>query len=79
MPLIAELLKEASTRTQLIVATHSPLLVDHLGKEHICVTELDEDGATTIKRATEMDIDNWMKDFTLGDLWLQGHLGGNPW
>ena len=78
--LIGELLVDASTRTQLIVATHSPQLLNELQKEHICVVETDKEGASTITRASEKpDIDAWLKNFTLGETWLQGNLGGKPW
>ena len=37
-----------------------------------------EDGATTIRRLEEKEFKHWLEDFTLGDLWLMGKLGGRP-
>ena len=47
IPTIAELLIEASERTQLIVTTHSSMLVSAIGQTHpdaVVVCERDENG-----------------------------------
>ena len=75
--LIAELIQFASERTQLIVATHSPQLVNYFQVSEIAVVEK-ENGATTIRRLEEKEFKHWLEDFSLGDLWLMGHLGGRP-
>ncbi len=76
--LIADLLKNAAVRTQLVVATHSPQLVSCLDAEQVAVVE-SEQGATTIKRlADRPDLEKWLKDFSLGELWTMGELGGRP-
>ncbi|MBI3241459.1 MAG: AAA family ATPase [Chloroflexi bacterium] len=75
--LVAELLESAATRTQVIVATHSPQLVSYVKPEHVVVVEK-EDGGTTLSRLTETELAGWLDKFTLGDLWLAGHIGGRP-
>ena len=75
--LIAELIQFASERTQLIVATHSPQLVNYFQVSEIAVVEKAE-GATTIRRLEEKEFKHWLEDFSLGDLWLMGKLGGRP-
>ncbi len=75
--LVAELLESAATRTQVIVATHSPQLVSHVKPNHVVVVEKEE-GATTLSRLTEEELVDWLDKFRLGDLWLAGHLGGRP-
>lgn len=75
--LVAELLESAATRTQIIVATHSPQLVSHVKPNHVVVIEK-EDGATTVSRLTEEELAGWLDKFRLGDLWLAGHIGGRP-
>ncbi|MFQ6098923.1 MAG: AAA family ATPase [Armatimonadota bacterium] len=78
MPLIADLLHDAATRTQLIVATHSAQLVDHLQPEEVIVVEK-EQGATQMMRLEDRErLEEWLKDFTLGELWLTGEIGGRP-
>lgn len=75
--LVAELLESAATRTQIIVATHSPQLVSHVKPAHVVVVEKD-DGASTLSRLTEEELSGWLDKFRLGDLWLAGHIGGRP-
>ena len=77
---IANLLKDAATRTQLIVTTHSELLVNAFSSdpETIVVCEK-EDGATTLNRLDSARLDEWLEQYGLGDLWLRGEIGGVRW
>lgn len=74
--LLAELFREAAQRTQLIVATHSDRLVRFLEPHELAVMDLAEDGCTTIARADTFDLDAWLKDYALDELWHMGRLGG---
>lgn len=80
LPGIAELLREASERCQLIVTTHSDVLVDALTEipESIVVCEKQE-GQTTLKRLDKGDLAHWLEKYRLGELWTSGELGGNRW
>jgi predicted ATPase len=75
--LLGELLEEAATRTQIIVATHSPTLISYVKPQHVVVVEK-EDGATYMERLTEAEMADWLGDFQLGELWVAGHIGGRP-
>ena len=75
--LVAELLQGASDRSQVIVATHSPQLVAKLEPEELIVTEK-VDGETHLTQLKTPDLENWLKDFNLSELWLSGHFGGRP-
>ncbi len=75
--IIAELLKDAATRTQLVVATHSPELVSHLEPEDILIVE-NIKGATEMRRLSSDELKTWLKEYTLAELWLARDLGGNP-
>ena len=74
---LAELLKLASTRTQLIVATQSVTLINQLEPEHIWVADR-EDGATTIRHLKSEDLTQWYESYALGELWEKNVLGGRP-
>jgi predicted ATPase len=80
LPSLAKLFVEASTRTQLIVTTHSDILVDAMTErpELVVICEKRE-GKTTLRRLNKKDLSNWLKDYRLGELWSRGHLGGNRW
>jgi predicted ATPase len=80
LPAVAKLLVEASQRMQLIVTTHSEALVDALTEtpEAVLVCEKHE-GSTTMRRLDKTALAVWLKDYSLGELWQKGELGGNRW
>ncbi|MGD0777140.1 MAG: AAA family ATPase, partial [Candidatus Solibacter sp.] len=80
LPRLADLLIEASHRMQLIVTTHSDVLVDGLTKvpEAVIVCEK-QNGSTKMNRLTSGDLAVWLKDYGLGQLWRRGEIGGNRW
>ena len=80
LPGLAELLREASERCQLIVTTHSEVIVDALTDtpESVVVCEK-KDGQTTLRRLSEDGLAHWLKSYRLGELWSSGELGGNRW
>jgi predicted ATPase len=80
IPALADLLKDASTRTQLIVTTHSDILIDALSEtpESVLVVEK-EDGQTTLKRLEASELKPWLEKYRLGALWIEGEIGGKRW
>jgi predicted ATPase len=74
--LLSGLFREAATRTQLVVATHSERLVRFLNPAELMVCDLDESGGTVVTRASDLDLDAWLKDYSLDQLWGLGRLGG---
>ncbi len=80
LPKIADLLIEASRRTQLIVTTHSDILVDAMTEqpESVMVCEK-RDGQTHIERLSAENLSVWLEKYRLGELWTRGELGGNRW
>jgi predicted ATPase len=80
LPTLADLLVEASGRVQLVVTTHSDVLVDELTDrpESVVVCEK-HDGKTEMRRLDKADLEKWLEDYRLGDLWTSGELGGNRW
>ncbi len=80
LPTLADLLVEASERTQLIVTTHSDVLVDALTEQPESVVVCEKhDGQTQMRRLDKADLAKWLKKYRLGDLWTSGELGGNRW
>jgi predicted ATPase len=77
---LAELMIEASQKTQLIVTTHSSQLVDKFtdSPDSVIVCEKHE-GATTMKRLDKDALSAWLKDYSLGEVWSMGEIGGNRW
>ena len=80
LPGLADLLREASERCQIIITTHSDVLVDALTDtpESVVVCEKEE-GQTKLKRLNKDDLSLWLEKYRLGDLWTSGELGGTRW
>lgn len=80
IPLVAELLISASHRTQLIVTTHSDILLDALTKvpEAVVVCEKHQ-GSTQMRRLQADELAKWLTKYRLGNLWLRGDIGGTRW
>ena len=74
--LLADLMREASLRTQLIVATHSDRLVRFLEPHEVVVMDVGNDGFTTATRASELDLEAWLGEYTLDEVWRMGRMGG---
>ena len=80
LPGLGDLLCEASERCQLIVTTHSDILVDKLtdSPDSVVVCEKHE-GQTRLQRLDKDELAGWLERYSLGDLWTRGGLGGNRW
>ena len=77
--LLAEVFVDASTRTQLVVTTHSDTLVSALSDQPEAVVVCERPGASTALRRLEPErLASWLDAYRLGDLWGMGVLGGNP-
>ena len=80
IPKVAYLLKAASERTQLVVTTHSDILVDAMTDRPDAVLVCEKhDGRTRIRRLDSKKLEEWLKDYRLGELWTSGELGGTRW
>ena len=77
---LAKLLLSASERMQLIVTTHSDGLVDELSGNPSAVIVCEKRNASSIlKRLNSEQLSDWLKRYTLGQLWRTGEIGGNRW
>jgi predicted ATPase len=76
LSILSELMREASKRTQLIVATHSDRFIRFLKPEELVVMNLDEDGSSTATWADSMDLDAWLAEYSLDEVWRMGRMGG---
>ncbi len=77
---LAELLKSAASRCQLFVTTHSDTLIDHLSDVSDAVIVCENVGGSTQLRRMDADsLKPWLEDYSLGELWNRGKIGGNRW
>lgn len=75
LSLLADTMREAAQRTQLVVATQSDRLVRFLEPSEVVAFDLNEDGTVAATRADEFDLEEWLKDYTLDEVWRMGHIG----
>jgi len=73
--LLGALFRSASKRMQVIVATQSTLLLDEFSIDDLIVVEL-QDGVSVFKSLEEEKFTDWLKDFSVGELWDKNVLGG---
>ncbi|MBN1509877.1 MAG: AAA family ATPase [Sedimentisphaerales bacterium] len=77
LTLLAALLKKAATKTQVIVSTQSAPLLDSFQAEDVIVVDR-KDGESTFKRLSSAELEEWLKDYSLGELWQKNVIGGRP-
>lgn len=78
-PYAIELLGEliCTARTQVVVSTQSPALVDCFEAEDVVVVSRAE-GATQLQRLDSESLSSWLNDYSLGDLWRKNVIQGGP-
>ena len=78
METLAEMLKLASTKTQVIATTHSPYLLNFLPAESFVVVEKAK-GATVCKPVKgRQGLLKAVEALGAGEAWYAGHIGGAP-
>ena len=75
--LLASLLHEAAENAQIIVSTQASLLLDELTPEQVIVVN-QRDGESILERQDPGKLADWLKEYTLGQLWEKNELGGLP-
>jgi predicted ATPase len=71
------LMREASKHTQLIVATHSDRLIRFLKPSEVLVCDLEE-GEAKMRWGDTFNLDKWLEDYSLDQLWAMNIMGGRP-
>lgn len=75
--MLADLIKSASERTQVIISTQSPTLLDYFGPEEIVVVNRRE-GRSTFERLDAESLSGWLEDYSVGELWQKNVVQGGP-
>ncbi len=75
--LFASLVEQASENTQVIISTQSPLLLDHFNPEQVLVADR-VDEATRFTRLSANSLEDWLEDYSIGQLWEKNEIGGRP-
>lgn len=75
--LLANLLQSAATKTQIIVSTQSATLINQLKPESIIVVDRGDE-QSTFRKLTNKELEAWIEDYGLGDMWEKNIIGGRP-
>jgi len=74
---VASLVKRAGHYCQVLLATQSISLLEQFDLEDVVVVER-EGGTSTFTRLEAERLDDWLKDYSLGELWEKNVIGGGP-
>jgi len=76
--ILAGLLKAASHHCQVVVATQSAGLLDAFEPEDVVVVDRN-DMESTFARQDEDRLQEWLQEYSLGQLWEKNVIGGGPY
>ena len=75
--ILADLIKSASERTQVIISTQSPTLLDYFDPDEIVVVNRKQSGST-FDRLNSEELKEWLADYSVGELWQKNVVKGGP-
>ncbi|MDR0219562.1 MAG: AAA family ATPase [Enterobacteriaceae bacterium] len=75
--ILAEIIQQTAQRTQVIIATQSPILIDQFSVEDIVIVNRKQ-GASSFERLNEADFSQWLENYSLGELWEKNVIAGGP-
>ncbi|MEH7887582.1 AAA family ATPase [Elizabethkingia meningoseptica] len=74
---LAALIRKASAESQVIISTQSINFVDNFEPEEIITVDR-ENNASVFAHLNSDNLNNWLSDYTLGDLWQKNVIKGQP-
>jgi predicted ATPase len=77
LALLSALIYKASARSQIVLATQSPTFVSHFDWEDLVVVDrlADQD---MLRRLSEAEVEAWLEEFSLGEIWEKNVIGARP-
>ena len=75
--LIGDMIGVMAESRQIILATQSPLLVDAFELDQVFVLEM-RDGRTELTSPDSVQLQTWLNEFSVGEMWQKNLLGGRP-
>ena len=77
LEIVAGLMRAASEKTQVIVATQSQTFLNFFDPDEIVTVEC-QDGKSKFDRLDSENLKDWLEDYTIGELWQRNVIGGGP-
>lgn len=75
--LLGGMMRSAAARTQIVAATQSSTLASQFQPEDLVIVETKDD-ASHFRRLAAAELEGWLEEYRLGDLWEKNVLGGVP-
>jgi predicted ATPase len=75
---LASLIKKASQHCQIILATQSAALLDHFNPEDVVIVDR-RDRESTFNRLPPKELESWLDEYTLSEIWEKNVFGGGPY
>ncbi|NLG14421.1 MAG: AAA family ATPase [Lentisphaerae bacterium] len=76
---LAGIVRSASQKTQILLATQSTRLVDEFTADDIVIVERDDDERCSVfKKLDSNQLGDWLARYSLSELWEKNVLGGQP-
>ena len=75
--LVGGMIRAMAVDRQIILATQSPLLVDAFELDEVFVLEV-RDGCTELTAQDSAQLQIWLDEFSVGEMWQKNLLGGRP-
>lgn len=74
---LADLIRSAAARTQVIVSTQSPTLLDFFDADDVIVVSR-EKSHSTFSRLDSAHLSKWLEEYSVGELWQKNVVRGGP-
>jgi len=75
--ILADLIRSASERTQVIISTQSPTLLDYFEPQDVVIVNRVQ-GRSIFERLDNKALQQWLEEYTVGELWQKNVVRGGP-
>lgn len=77
LDVLAEIIKTVSKKTQVICSTQSVAFANRFTPEDFIVVD-QKNGASEFKRPDRKELEIWLEEYGMGDIWTKNLIGGRP-
>lgn len=77
LAVLAELIQSIATETQVICSTQSATFANFFAAEDFIIVN-QQQGVSEFSRLASHQLETWLEDYRVGDLWVKNLLGGQP-
>ena len=77
LEVLAELVKSVAKSGQIICSTQSVTFANQFGADDFIVVDQHR-GRSDFRRLKQGELDDWLEDYAIGDIWTKNLIGGRP-